>query len=117
MPDNRRSDPFVGEGKVNVGRIAAVEFEDGPHRGTHLLALHVGGVTGHAQSANSHEGRDHCVIPAGTGDSLFVRHEPMLVRSGEFPSRCHFDTVDFQRLKLIHSFSSPRTLPALILTS
>jgi len=102
---------------VNVGRIAAVEFEDGPHRRTHLLALHVGGVTGHAQSADSHEGRDHCVIPAGAGGSLFVRHEPTLVLSGKFPSRCHFGTVEFQRLKLIDSFSSPRSLPALILTS
>jgi len=46
MPDNRRPDPFVGEGKVNVGRIAAVEFEDRPYRGTHLLALHVGGISG-----------------------------------------------------------------------
>src|SRR5258705_701329 len=45
IPDNRRSDSFVSEGKVNVGRIAAVEFKDGPHRGPHLLALHVGGVT------------------------------------------------------------------------
>jgi hypothetical protein len=66
---------------VNVGRIAAVEFEDGPHRDMHLLALHVGGITGNTQSADSHEGRDHCVIPAGTGDCLFVRHEPMLVLS------------------------------------
>jgi hypothetical protein len=44
MSENRRSYPFIGEGKVNVGRIAAVEFEDGPHSGTHLLALHVGGI-------------------------------------------------------------------------
>ena len=46
MGDNRRSDPLVGEGKMNVGRIAAVEFEDRPYRGTHLLALHVGGISG-----------------------------------------------------------------------
>src|SRR6266516_3233178 len=49
MPDNRRSDTFVGERKVNVGRIAAVEFEDWPHRRAHLLALHVGSVTRNAQ--------------------------------------------------------------------
>src|SRR5437660_1924049 len=53
MPDNRWPDPFVGQGKVNVRRIAAVEFEDGPHRGTHLLALHVGGITGYTQSEQS----------------------------------------------------------------
>ena len=117
MADNRRSDPFVGKGKVNVGRIAAVEFEDGPHRGTHLLALHVSGITGHTQSAKSHEGRDHCVISAGATRFLVVRHEPTLVLSGKFPSCCHFGTVDFQRLKLIDSFFSPRSLPALILTS
>ena len=81
MPDNRRPDPFVGEGKVNVGRIAAVEFEDGPHRGTHLLALHVGGVTGHAQSANSHEGRDDRVISACATRLLVVPHKPTLVLS------------------------------------
>jgi hypothetical protein len=50
MPDNRWSDPFVGEGKVNVGRIAAVEFEDWPYCRAHLLALHVGGVARNTQS-------------------------------------------------------------------
>ena len=39
MLDNRRPYPFLGEGIVNVGRIAAVEFKNGPHCGTHLLAL------------------------------------------------------------------------------
>jgi hypothetical protein len=98
MPDNRRSDPFVGEGKVNVGRIAAVEFEDGPHRGTHLLALHVGGVTGHAQSANSHEGRDHCVIPAGAGGSAV----------GQKPTRYVRDTPDVEKDN--HASRSPLAL-------
>src|SRR5437660_12528534 len=65
MPDNRRSDPFVGEGKVNVGRIAAVEFEDRPHRGPHFLALHVRGIGENTQSTESDEGRDDCVISAG----------------------------------------------------
>jgi len=79
MPDNRRTDSFVGEGKVNVGRIAAVEFENGPDRGTHLLALHVSGVTGHTQSAKSDQGRYDCVISAGSTRFLVVRHEPTLV--------------------------------------
>ena len=43
---------------MNVGLIAAIEFEDGPDRGAHLLALHVSGVTGHTQSAKSDQGRD-----------------------------------------------------------
>src|SRR4026208_730331 len=61
MPDNRRAYPFVGEGKVN-GPIAAVEFEDWPYRGTHLLALHVGGIRGNTQGTESDKGRDDCVI-------------------------------------------------------
>jgi len=79
MPDNRRSDPFVSESKVNVGRIAGVEFQDGPHRGTHLLALHVGGISGHAQSANSHEGCDDCVISAGATRLRLFRHDADLI--------------------------------------
>jgi len=74
MPDNRRSDPLVGEGKVN-GRIAAIEFEDGPHRGTHLLALHVGDISGNTQSTEPDEGRDDCVISAGATRLLVIRHE------------------------------------------
>ena len=81
MPDNRRSDPFVGQGKVNVGRIAAVEFEDGPDRRAHLLALHVSGISGNAQSTESDKGRDDCVISAGATRLLVVRHEPTLVLS------------------------------------
>src|SRR6266487_5401114 len=73
MPDNRRSDPFVGEGKVN-GRIAAVEFENGPHRGTHLLALHIGGISGNTQSAEPDKGRDHGVISAGATRLRLFRH-------------------------------------------
>jgi len=80
MPDNRRSDRLVGEGKVN-GRIAAIEFEDGPHRGTHLLALHVGGISGNTQSTEPDEGRDDCVISAGATRLLVIRHETTLVLS------------------------------------
>jgi hypothetical protein len=79
MPDNRRADPFVGEGKVNIGRIAGVEFEDGPHRGTHLLALHVGSVTRNTQSQESYKGRNDCVISAGTARCPLFRHEADLI--------------------------------------
>src|SRR5437773_1843994 len=42
MSDSRRSDPVVGAGKSNVGGIAAVESEDRPAPGAHLLALLLG---------------------------------------------------------------------------
>jgi hypothetical protein len=77
--DNRRSDSFVSEGKVNVGRIAAVEFKDGPHCGTHLLALHVGGVTGHTQSAKSDQCCDHCVVSARAARRPLFRHGADLI--------------------------------------
>ena len=79
MPDNRRSDPFVGERKVNVGRIAGVELEDRPHRGTHLLALHVGGISGNTQSTESDKGRDDCVISAGATRLRLFRHDADLI--------------------------------------
>ncbi len=63
------------------GRIAAIEFEDGPHRGTHLLALHVGGISGNTQSTESDKGRDDCVISAGATRLLVIRHETTLVLS------------------------------------
>jgi len=56
MLNDRWSDAFVGESKLNRP-IAAVEFEDGPHRCTDLLALHVGGISGNTQSAESDKGR------------------------------------------------------------
>jgi hypothetical protein len=86
MPDNRRSDPFVGEGKVNVGRIAAVEFEDWPHRRAHLLALHVGGVPRNAQSQKPNKGRDDCVVSAGAARSPLFRHEADLIAARGFMS-------------------------------
>jgi hypothetical protein len=78
MLNNRRSDPFVGEGKVN-GPIAAVEFEDGPHRSTHLLALHVGGISGNTQSTESDKGCDDCVISAGPTRLRLFRHDGDLI--------------------------------------
>src|SRR4030095_635674 len=74
MSNNRRSYPFVGKGIVNVRCIAAVELENGPHCGTHLLALHVGGVTGNTQSQESNKGRDDCVISAGATRLPLFRH-------------------------------------------
>ena len=50
VPDQRRTDTFVSKRKMNVGRVAAVELEDWPYHRAHLLALHVGGVTGHTDS-------------------------------------------------------------------
>jgi hypothetical protein len=86
MPDNRRSDPFVSEGKVDVGRIAAVEFEDGPHSGTHLLALHVGGVTRNTQSQESNKGRNDCVVSARAARCPVFRHEADLIVACGFMS-------------------------------
>jgi hypothetical protein len=53
VPDQRRTDTFISKRKMNVRRIAAVEFEDGPHCGTHLLALNVRGVTGNTHTAKN----------------------------------------------------------------
>lgn len=64
---------------MNVGRIAAVEFKDGPHRRTHLLALHVGGVSGNTQSTESDKGCDDCVISAGATRLRLFRHDADLI--------------------------------------
>jgi hypothetical protein len=73
MLDDGWSDAFVGEGKMNRP-IAAVEFEDWSHNGAHLLALHVGSVTGNTQSQESDKDRDHCVISAGAARLPVFRH-------------------------------------------
>ena len=59
---------------MNVGRIAGIEFQDGPNRCAHLLALHVGGISGNTQSADSHKGCDDCVISAGATRLRLFRH-------------------------------------------
>ena len=46
MPYDRGPDSLVRNGKVNVGTIAGVEFEDWPYRRADLLTLHIRGVTG-----------------------------------------------------------------------
>src|SRR4029453_4471482 len=62
ISDNRRANSFVRKGKVNVRRVAAVEFEDGPDRGAHLLPLHISGVTGNEERADSDERRNDRAI-------------------------------------------------------
>jgi hypothetical protein len=79
MPDDGGADTFVRQSKVNIGSVAAAEFEDGPYRRAHLLALHVGGVTGNTQSQESNKGRDNCVISAGATRLLLLRHEADLI--------------------------------------
>src|SRR6476660_7215923 len=79
LPDNCWSNPFVSEGKVNVGRIAAVEFKNRPHRRAHLLALHVSGVTGHTQSAKPDQCCDHRVVSARAARRPLLRHEADLI--------------------------------------
>src|SRR5438876_3867529 len=71
MTYNRRADSFVRNGKVNVGTVAAVELQDWPYRRTHLLTLHVGGVTGNTESQESNKRRDDRVIPTGAAPLVF----------------------------------------------
>jgi hypothetical protein len=71
--NNRRSDAFVGQDEVN-GPIGAIELEDWPHRGAHLLALHMGGVTRNTQSQESYKGCDHYVVSAGATRLRLFRH-------------------------------------------
>jgi hypothetical protein len=74
ISNNRRAHSFIGEGEMNVGRIAAVELKDGPNCSAHLLALDVSRVTGNAQRADSHKSRDDCVVSTGPARRLFLRH-------------------------------------------
>ena len=64
---------------MNVRFVAGIEFEDGPHRGTDLLALHVGGVSGNTQSTEPDKGRDNCVISAGATRLRLFRHDADLI--------------------------------------
>ena len=74
MANDRRTDPFVRERKMDVGRIAAVELKDWPHRRPHLLPLHVSSVTRNTQGQESNKGRDDCIISAGPARRLLFRH-------------------------------------------
>jgi len=75
VPDNGRTNPFVSQAEMNVGRIAAAEFENRPDRRTHLLMLDVSRITGHAQSTEPDKGRNNCVVSAGATCFLFFRHD------------------------------------------
>ena len=88
MSDQRRTDTFVSKRKRNVGRIAAVEFEDWPHRRAHLLALHVGCVSGNTQSQESNKRRDNCVVSAGVAPLLFLRHGAEHIAHGLSVNQC-----------------------------
>jgi hypothetical protein len=61
-------------------------MSDGPHSGTHLLALHVGGVTRNTQSQKPNKGRDDCVISAGAARCPLFRHEADLIAASGFMS-------------------------------
>src|SRR4029453_1240468 len=74
MPDQRRTDTFVGKRKMNVGRVAAVELEDWPYRCAHLLALHVSGVSSNAHSQKSNKRRNECLVSADSARLLLLRH-------------------------------------------
>jgi hypothetical protein len=67
---------------MNVRIVATIEIQDRPHHRAHLLALHVGGVTGDTQRAESHQGRDHRVVSAGDARCLVLRHGPILSPAG-----------------------------------
>jgi hypothetical protein len=73
MLNDRWSDAFVGQGKMNRP-IAAVEFKDWPHGRAHLLALHVGGVTGNTHSHESNEGRYDRFVSGCRAGLLLLRH-------------------------------------------
>ena len=74
ISDNRRANSFVRKGKVNVRRVAAVEFEDGPDRGAHLLALHISGVPGNEECADSDKRRNDRVIAENSACFLLLCH-------------------------------------------
>src|SRR4051812_6029572 len=73
MLDDRWSNAFVGEGKANRP-VAVIELQNRPDRSTHLLALHVSGVTGNAQRTESDKGRDDRVVSTSAARRLFLRH-------------------------------------------
>ena len=80
--NDRWTDAFVSQGKVNIRPVAAVEFEDGPYRRAHLLALHVGGVTGNTQSQESNKGRDHASYRLARRVSLSSGTAPIISLAG-----------------------------------
>ena len=82
VPDNGRTNPFVSQAEMNVGRIAAAEFENWPDRRPHLLTLDVSRITRHAQSAQPDKGRNDCVVSAGTTSFPLFRHDADHIAAG-----------------------------------
>src|SRR5438552_5012629 len=72
--DDRRADSFVGNGEMNVGRIACLVFEDGPYSRAHLLALHPSRVTGNAKSQESDKCCNDCVVSTSATKLFLLRH-------------------------------------------
>ena len=86
MADDGGAHTLVGQREMNVRMVAVTEFQDRPHRPAHLLALHIGGVTGNTQGEESHQGRDHRVVSAGAARCLLFRHEVDLIAGRRFMS-------------------------------
>ena len=105
MFNDRRPDPLVRQGEINVRRVAAIEFEDWPYRRPHLLPLHVGSITGNKQSADSDECRNQCAVSAYTVCRLFFRHEGIL-------SRCRSGKQESSRVADVESLNR-RSSPVL----
>jgi hypothetical protein len=84
MAYDRRANAFVGERKVNVRTVAAIKFENRPDGRAHLLALHVGGVTGDAHSHQGNKSRDKRVVSTGGRPCLFLRHNVSWYRRRNF---------------------------------
>src|SRR5204863_264686 len=108
MLDDRWSNALIGEGKPNRA-VAVIELQNRPDRSTHLLALHVSGVTGNAQRTESDKGRDDRVISTGAARRLCRQAQAQSggCNRGSFARRA---TRDF-RYVLEHSLSRLRWRP------
>src|SRR5262249_48704318 len=76
---DRRARPLVGESEVNIRRIATIELKNRPNRRAHLLALHVGSVSGNTQRQETNESRDDRSISAGRRLRFLFRHGAELI--------------------------------------
>ena len=90
--------PLFGRGEVNVRCVAAFEFEDWPDRGAYLLALHISGVTGNEERADSDERRNDRAIAESRVCFLLIRHNGdanyFQVIAKSFVSRAIFCAID-----------------------
>ena len=74
---DRRPDAFIRKRKSNWA-ITRIELKYWPDLRTHLLTLHVGGVTTNAQRAESNERRDERFISTGVAGLAISAHEAIL---------------------------------------